>query len=142
MPITATKEADIWAIGLVAFRLLTNEEAFPANAAPERILASVNGYVPFSWENGASGAEQRREKLRGLRKIVLACLSRNPSDRPSASSVLHSLHAMFDNMTSHGTFATTGQHPRTLPDIHVGVPPTETIQSRETQKVGETAHSL
>ena len=94
----------MWALGVVAFELLTNERAFPDGTPPEAILSALRGDSPLPWEEGASGADARREKLRGLRRLVLPCLSRDPSQRPSAKSVLASWHSMFDDMKTRGTF--------------------------------------
>ena len=107
----ASAEADMWALGVVAFELLTNERAFPLDTAPQVIHAALGGQAPLPWEDGAPGAEERREKLRGLRRLVMPCLARDPAQRPSAKTVLHSWHNMFDDMKTRGTFDSDGaQH--------------------------------
>lgn len=96
----------MWALGVVAFELLTNQRAFPTGTSAQSIRDALGGLTPLPWEDGADGVEQSREKLRGLRRVVLACLSRNPAGRPAAKNVLHLLYNMFDEMKSRGTFAT------------------------------------
>lgn len=104
----ASTEADMWALGIVAFELLTNERVFAPGTPTEAIRAAICGQVPLPWEDGAAGAEERREKLRGLRRLVMPCLSRDPAQRPSAATVLHSWHNMFDDMKTRGTFESDG----------------------------------
>ena len=107
----ASAEADMWALGVVAFELLSNERAFPPGTPPQAIHAALGGQAPLPWEDGAEGAEQRREKLRGLRRLVMPCLARDPAQRPAAKAVLHSWHSMFDDTKTRGTFDSAGaQH--------------------------------
>jgi serine/threonine protein kinase len=101
-PSTVTGAADIWSIGVIAFELLTNERAFSPNATDEEIIASLWGHA-LPWEAG-SGREERCEKLRGLKRAVLACLDRDVYKRPSAAAMLSSLEHMFDSMRTQGTF--------------------------------------
>jgi serine/threonine protein kinase len=101
-PTTVTGAADIWSIGVIAFELLTNERVFSASATDEDIIASLRGHA-LPWEAGA-GREERYEKLRGLKRAVLACLDRDVSKRPSAAALLASLEHMFDSMKTQGTF--------------------------------------
>jgi serine/threonine protein kinase len=94
---------DVWAVGLIAFELLTGERAFPETASQEEIQSALlQGGLP--WEAGVPGAEERQAKLRGLRRAVLACLDRNPANRPTAASLLSSWESVFDSMKTQGTF--------------------------------------
>jgi serine/threonine protein kinase len=100
----ATGAADIWALGVVAFELLTGEWVFPEGTTPDAFRAVLLGKAPLPWEEGVEGAEERRQKLRGLRRIVMPCLDRDPSKRPTAEQVLRSWWNLFDEMKTQGTF--------------------------------------
>jgi serine/threonine protein kinase len=105
---TSSVAADMWALGVVAFELLTNERAFPPATPPHAIHAALCGQAPLPWEDGAEGVEARRERLRGLRRLVMPCLARNPEQRPAAKAVLKSWHSLFDDMKTRGTFGSDG----------------------------------
>lgn len=107
----ATAEADMWALGVVAFELLSNERAFPPFAAPEAIRAALRGSTLLPWEQGAPGAEARRQKLRGLRGAVLGCLNRDPTLRPTAKTVLTAWNDVFDQLKSSGVLGPTSDPP-------------------------------
>jgi serine/threonine protein kinase len=100
----ASTAADMWALGIVAFELLNNDKAFPEGTPPEAIHTALSGHAPLPWEDGASGAAEKREKMRGMQRLVMPCLSRDPAMRPTAAAVLHSWHNMFDDMKTRGTF--------------------------------------
>lgn len=50
---SATAAADMWALGMVAFELLTNEPLFAPGTAPKTIRAALAGRKPLPWEDGA-----------------------------------------------------------------------------------------
>jgi serine/threonine protein kinase len=100
----ATTAADVWALGIIAFELLTNERVFADGAPSEAIRRCLEGHSPLPWEDGASGSERRRQKLRGLRRIVMPCLNRDPRKRPSALKVLQLWWHVFELMKTQGTF--------------------------------------
>ena len=56
----------MWSLGVVAFELLTNERVFPEGMPPEQIRAALAGQTLLPWEEGAPGAEEKKQKLRGL----------------------------------------------------------------------------
>ena len=97
-----TRAADIWAVGVIAFELLTQERVFPPEATVEDVVCALRG-AGLPWERGAV----RCARLRGLRGAVLACLARDPARRPSAAALLASWEHLFDSMKTNGTFATT-----------------------------------
>ena len=55
--------------------------------------------LAYPWESEI-GVFRRVRVLRALQEPVLACLSRNPSDRPSAKEFLAKLSGLFDRMTT------------------------------------------
>jgi serine/threonine protein kinase len=102
----ATAEADIWALGVLAFELLTHTRAFSSvegeerETALKRVYAALAGNVPLPRELSSSTKkdddafafefEMWREavELPGVKSFVLQCLNRNPTDRPTAGRLL------------------------------------------------------
>ena len=99
---------DIWAVGVIAFELLTGERAFfthstspqESNSATQEAIA---GRVPLPWEGPNEATQQRLEKLRGLRRTVMRCLERDPARRPSSAALVSSWDHLFDNIQTMGT---------------------------------------
>lgn len=102
-PVLVDCAADIWAIGVIAFELLTEERIFPPEATAEDMMGELRGRG-LPWEAGVSGQANRRKKLCGLKRTVMACLERDASKRPSAQSLLSSWETSFDTMKTQGTF--------------------------------------
>lgn len=111
----AAAAADVWAIGVLAYELLTRQPAFPqafpcafdaavpepaAGAHTESCGAGLQeharravrdqllGRSPLPWEAEAPGAEARLACMGRFRDSVLRCLSRGPQQRPSAEGLL------------------------------------------------------
>eukprot|EP00892_Ulva_mutabilis_P002841 jgi/Ulvmu1/12558/UM090_0045.1 len=106
--ILAETAVDIWAIGVIAYELLTEEPAFaPFNMSAAQSNSSaqeaIAGRAPLPWEEGSAEARQRLGKLRGMRRSVLRCLNRDPAQRPSAAALLQSWDHKFDSMHTRGT---------------------------------------
>lgn len=96
---------DIWAVGVIAFELLTGQRAFPSGAAAksnDTVQAALAGRTPLPWEGDSTATLERLEKLRGLRRSVLKCLERDPAARPTADSLLRSWDHAFDNLLTQG----------------------------------------
>ena len=106
-PRTVGAAEDIWAIGAIAFELLTQERVFPPDATDDSMMGALRGGT-LPWEAGVAGQAARCERLRGLRRAVLACLERDAAKRPSAESLLSSWESVFDSMKTQGTFDATG----------------------------------
>ena len=89
--------ADVWALGVIAFELLTHSRAFPASSTRDSVVAQLLGQAPLPWEAGgaAFGAVAR---LRGLRRSVMRCLARDAHDRPSTAEVVETWDHMFDTV--------------------------------------------
>lgn len=110
-PVAVSGAADIWAVGVIAFELLTNERVFASDTTDAEIVAALRGNA-LPWEAGVPGQEERCSKLRGLRRAVLACLSRDVYSRPNATALLSSWEYMFDSMKTSGTFDSTRTTPQ------------------------------
>lgn len=96
---------DIWALGVIAFELLSGERAFPQPVFPseetkQAIQDAIAGRSPLPWEGESVDATERLAKLRGMRRSVLACLNRDPEQRPDAAHLLHTWDHAFDLMRS------------------------------------------
>jgi serine/threonine protein kinase len=92
-----TGAEDIWALGIIAFELLTDQTAFPLGMATEEIEAQILGYEEAPWE---APSRKSRERMRAFGKSVMKCLSRDPEERPSASQLLQSWDHVFDTLKS------------------------------------------
>lgn len=94
---------DMWAVGVIAFELLTGEKAFPACVWPgaqsrQPIQDAIAGRSPLPWEEGGETAKRRMVKLRGMQRTVMLCLERDPSKRPSAEALGDAWDHAFDQM--------------------------------------------
>jgi len=97
---------DIWAVGVIAFELLTGEVALPLAGlgpaeAEQLALDAIAGRTPLPWEGSQS--ELWLPKLGGPRRTVTRCLERTPSQRPSAQALLQSWEHQLDSMHSQRT---------------------------------------
>jgi serine/threonine protein kinase len=86
----AQPAVDIWAFGVIAFELLTNSPAFAHGSTRKEIGDQISGRQGGPpWEEvWGPGLEDRLVPLRGLRDLVLQCLSRDPAARPAAAEVV------------------------------------------------------
>jgi serine/threonine protein kinase len=91
---------DVWALGVIAFEMLTRQRVFPSfSATREDIMSQLLGKRLLPWEEGAEGRDDKLVMLRGLKRTVLKCLERDPRGRPSAAGVLAAWGHMFDSVT-------------------------------------------
>ena len=91
--IETSAAADIWALGIIAYELLTNSRAFGLGTTRAIITAQVLGREAAPWEQEARAVGA---KLRGLRRSVMACLQRDPEQRPTAAQLVEGWEHMFD----------------------------------------------
>lgn len=103
---------DIWAIGVIAWELLTGQRAFPisdmaSKEGQKAVRAAIAGRTQLPWEGRSGATLEGLQKLRGMRRSVLRCLDRNPAERPSAEALLRTWDHAFDNMRTQGTSETT-----------------------------------
>jgi len=90
--------ADIYAFGAMAYEMLTGRSPF-AGMAPHQMLAAhvTEPVVPIT--------DKRPALSPALAQLVMACLEKNPADRPqSASDILQALESM---VTTSGSVAAT-----------------------------------
>jgi serine/threonine protein kinase len=102
--------ADVWALGLIAFEMLTGERIFAPFAEQQDILNAVAGRTAMPWE-GPRRPELLR-KLRVFRKHVLACLQRVPAQRPPIDAVVRGWDHLFQASTTTATQASLGARPQ------------------------------
>ena len=103
---------DMWAVGVIAFELLTGERAFPIHdmsaASESAVHEAIAGRALLPWEGDSESAQHRLVKLRGLRRTVMRCLDRDPAGRPTAAALVSSWDHTFDNMQTRGTTGNAG----------------------------------
>lgn len=109
--IVADAAVDIWAVGVIAFELLTGERAFPSGASESSMQAELCGRSQLPWEGDSGAVTLRLGKLRGMRRTVLKCLDRDPAQRPSSEALLRSWDHAFDNMHTRGATQTAPPPP-------------------------------
>jgi serine/threonine protein kinase len=96
--IVADPAMDMWALGVIAFELLTNVPSFAPGTSKRTALDIIAGRGPFLWEQ--PGNQKLLSQLRRLKGTILSCLDRNASKRPSAASLVDSWNRFFDSNTS------------------------------------------
>jgi serine/threonine protein kinase len=101
--VLADSAVDMWALGVIAYELLTRSRTFSRSLSRHEIRDQITGRVPLPWEG--PGRQPRLRQLRILKRTVLACLARDPQRRPTAETLLRSWNLLFDSMST--TTATT-----------------------------------
>jgi serine/threonine protein kinase len=86
---------DIWALGIIAYEMLTETQVFPGGTPHSVIFAHLAGREPLPWKRGEA-AEGSLGKLRMFRASVLQCLQRDPAQRPTIEELLRGWDTIFD----------------------------------------------
>jgi serine/threonine protein kinase len=98
--VTGDGAVDMWALGVVAFELLTRTRAFtPLIETHAQVRDKLLGATPLPWEDPAT-APELLPSLRALKRSVLACLARDPTSRPSSREVLGSWNGLLEAETA------------------------------------------
>lgn len=92
----ASPAADMWALGIMAFELLTQARAFGSTGSRNELLQRVVSDAPLPWEVASPGAQARLHELRGFKHSVIQCLDRDPARRPSVQQLVVSWNRKFD----------------------------------------------
>jgi hypothetical protein len=69
-----------------SYELLLNCRLFPSTLSRREITDQLAGRKLFPWEDPAQQGEL--DKMKGLKRSVLRCLSRDPRQRPTSDLLL------------------------------------------------------
>jgi serine/threonine protein kinase len=97
----------MWALGIMAYELLTDAPVFARDSSKADIQDRLSGRAPLPWEDPET-QEVSLKKLRMLKRSLVKCLSRDPAERPSASDLLLAWNKLFDNISGDNTVAVRG----------------------------------
>jgi serine/threonine protein kinase len=102
--IVADPAADMWALGVIAYELITNSPVFGVSENRESALHKIIGRGSLPWEH-PDPEVNKLSKLRRLRGTILACLSRDASQRPASHELLNAWERFFDATEVSGNMA-------------------------------------
>ena len=95
--VQASAAPDVWALGCIAWELLTGTPVFTPDATPSSMQEAFDsGTLP--WQQPAS-REALVPRLRMLERTVLACLQTEPNKRPTSREVLGAWNGLFETLT-------------------------------------------
>lgn len=80
----ASLPADVWAVGAISYKLLTGKFPFGDGLKAVTAIVSVNISTP----NKPSGSDAFLPLWNAIWEIILACLKKDPVDRPTADQLL------------------------------------------------------
>jgi serine/threonine protein kinase len=87
----------MWALGIIAFEMLTKQRTFGASASAHAMISRLAGPGLLPWEDPSAEAQARLHQLRGLKRAILLCLDRDPAKRPTSQALLQSWNQLFDS---------------------------------------------
>jgi serine/threonine protein kinase len=92
--IKASAAMDIWSLGVMVYEALTQQPAVDPFGGVDFCCELARGEAEFPWEEG-----DQDDKFQGsrARKLVEACLARNPESRATAASLVASI----SNLSKH-----------------------------------------
>ena len=94
---------DAWALGVMAYELLTRSRVFPAGTR-QLVEETMEGQHLLPWEDTANpkhGVNMRR--LGWMKEGVLSMLRRNPEERAPLMAVMRSWRAFLQRETTYRT---------------------------------------
>jgi serine/threonine protein kinase len=89
---------DVWALGVIAFEMLTGESVFEPFAGQDAALSAIAGRTPMPWE-GARRSELLA-KLFAFQPHVLECLQRDPVKRPTIDKFVAAWEHLFQSSST------------------------------------------
>jgi len=84
---TADHRVDVYALGVMAFEILTGQRPFVARTAQELLAAHITRTPPPI-------TDRRADLPPALATLVMRCLAKSPADRPSASEAVEQLDSV------------------------------------------------
>jgi serine/threonine protein kinase len=108
------RDADVWALGVIAFEMLTGERAFANVTTRQAVVDSIVGRLPLPWEGDRSGKLLR--KLGVFKRNVLDCLQRDPALRPPIAAVVQSYGSLFRSNSINASLALSDGLPSVFPE--------------------------
>jgi serine/threonine protein kinase len=113
--ILATPAIDIWAIGVIAYELLTDSPVFERYCSRADVISQLVGRQPLPWED-PDKKDANLRKLRMLKRSITKCLSRVAGERPSAQELLDSWEKLFDTFGNDATMLPGEGAPAGVPE--------------------------
>ena len=93
--VTVEPGADIWALGVMAFEVLSGRRAMQSIS---ELYLFASGAQSYPWEAAPDAAAEPWRKLR-LWSLVEACLARDPAARPTAAMVVQRVQQTWQKTT-------------------------------------------
>ena len=95
--------ADLYAWGVMAYEMLSGQHPFHTRTTAQQLIAAHIAESPKPLLDALDASAKRDPAVRAFATVVMHCLAKQPSDRPSSATAL--LTAMSDVMRSGATAA-------------------------------------
>lgn len=89
---------DVWAVGCIAWELLTGAPVFAPGTSVQDVQAAFSAPESLPWQRRDT-RETHVPRLRILQRSVLACLQLDPAARPASRELLGAWNGMFESLT-------------------------------------------